>query len=100
MVLCSCPDEPTARRLAGGVVGSGLGACVNVIGGIRSIYRWQGEVRDEAESLMIIKTTQARCAELARWLEENHPYDVPEVVALPVTGGSAPYLDWVAAESR
>jgi periplasmic divalent cation tolerance protein len=99
VVLCTCPDGDVARRLAGGLVEARLAACVNVLPEIRSIYRWQGETCDDAEVLMIIKTTQAACPELERWLRSNHPYEVPEVLALPVEGGSHAYLDWVAQET-
>ena len=98
-VLCTCPDEETARRLAGGLVEEKLAACVNVLPGIRSIYRWQGEVQDDAEVLMVIKTTRSAYDRLADWLEEHHPYDLPEVIALPVSEGLAAYLDWVAQET-
>ena len=96
VVLCTCPDEDTAVRLATGLVDDGLAACVNIVPQIRSIYRWQTAVQNEHETLMIIKTTRARYAMLERWLEEQHPYEVPEVIALPVTAGAAAYLDWVA----
>ena len=99
VVLCTCPDGDVARRLGGGLVESGLAACVNVLPQIRSIYRWQGETCDDPEVLMIIKTTQAAYPELGCWLGRNHPYDVPEVLALPVGSGSAAYLDWVAQET-
>ena len=98
-VLCTCPDADTAGRLAGGLLDRRLAACVNVLPAIRSIYRWQGETCDDAEALMIIKTTAAAFAELAGWLEANHPYDVPEVLALPVAAGSRAYLDWVKSET-
>ena len=100
VVLCTCPDPDTAQRLAAGLVDQGFAACVNVVGGIRSIYRWQNEVHDEAETLMIIKTTQARYRALEDWLRENHPYEVPEVLALPVAEGFGRYLDWVGAQTR
>ena len=100
VVLCTCPDAATARRLAGGVVEQGLAACVNVIDEIQSIYRWQGEVHEDSETLMIIKTTKARYPALADWLGAHHPYEVPEVIALPVTEGADTYLEWVAAQSR
>ena len=97
-VLCTCPDEDAAARLATGLVDAGLAACVNIVPQIRSIYRWQNAVQDERETLMIIKTTPTRYAMLERWLMEHHPYEVPEVIALPVTAGAAPYLDWVAGQ--
>jgi len=98
VVLCTCPDADTAKRLATGMVEADLAACVNIQAGIRSIYRWQGKVEDEAESLMIIKTTLSHYAELETWLREHHPYDVPEILALPVVTGSEPYLAWLTAE--
>ena len=75
VVLCTCPDAEIAARLATGIVGADLAACVNVLSDIRSIYRWQGKVQDEAETLMIIKTTRARYADLEAWLRDHHPYD-------------------------
>ena len=98
MALCSCPDEAVAQRLAGDLVRLRLAACVNIVPKIRSIYRWKDEVQDEGESLMIVKTTRVAYAELQSWLQQNHPYDVPEVLALPVRAGSAEYLDWVLKE--
>ena len=98
-VFCTCPDAATARRLAGGLVERRLAACVNVLPEIRSIYLWQGETCDDAEVLMIAKTTLGSYADLQRWLLENHPYDVPEVLALPVAAGSRDYLAWVADET-
>ena len=98
-VLCTCPDAATARRLAGGLVELRKAACVNILPEIRSIYRWQGETCDDAEVLMIVKTTRGCYADLERWLMDNHPYDVPEVLALPVAAGSDDYLAWVANET-
>ena len=94
-VWCTCPDTAVARRLASGLVEAGLAACVNILPEIRSIYRWQGQVHDEGEALLIAKTTRLSYPQLESWLLEKHPYDVPEVLALPVHGGSAEYLDWV-----
>ncbi len=100
VVLVTAPDDETAARLAREVVGSRLAACVNVLGAVRSIYRWEGRVEDEGEVLMVIKTRADRCDALAQRIGELHPYDVPEVLALPAVGGSAGYLDWVRAESN
>ncbi len=99
VVLCTCPDERVAQALASGLVEARLAACVNVLPQIRSTYRWQGAVHDEAESLMVIKTGASRLAALQGWLVEHHPYDVPEVVALPVEQGLPAYLEWVARET-
>lgn len=97
VVLCACPDESTARNLASGLVGAGLAACVNVLSQVRSVYRWQGQVHDEAEALMIIKTTRDAYPALEAWLLERHPYEVPEMLALPVAAGSERYLAWLTA---
>jgi len=99
VVLCTCPDAPTARRLACGLVEQGLAACVNILPEIRSIYRWQGETRDDAETLLIAKTTGRAYGRLENWLREHHPYEVPEVLALPVQAGASDYLDWVLNET-
>ena len=90
---------PTAERLAGGLVERGLAACVNILPQIRSIYRWNGETQDDAEVLMIAKTTRSAYTGLEAWLVEQHPYDVPEVLGLPVEKGSGAYLEWVANET-
>ena len=75
-----------------------LAACANVLAGATSIYRWQGAIEDDAEWLLIAKTTEARFEALRAHVVAHHPYDVPEVVALPILAGHAPYLDWVAAQ--
>lgn len=99
-VLCTCPDGDTAARLARGLVEGGHAACVNVLPGIRSIYRWQGEVQDDAEVLLLAKCAPEGFDGLRGWLEANHPYDVPEVIALPVTAGSETYLDWLGQQGQ
>jgi periplasmic divalent cation tolerance protein len=95
VILCTCPDEDTASRLGAGLVAERLAACVNVVPGIRSIYRWQGAVKEETEALMVIKTMRDRFRALEAWLTEHHPYEVPEVVALSVEDAAAPYLTWL-----
>lgn len=99
-VLCACPDEATANRIAQELVRSRLAACVSRLSGVRSTYRWEGEVRDEPEVLLLIKTTKSRYEELEMRLEALHPYEVPEIIALHVPAGAAPYLAWLAEETR
>jgi periplasmic divalent cation tolerance protein len=99
VVLVTAPDLETAAALARTLVEEGLVACANVVPGVRSIYRWEGEVQDDAEVLLVAKTAAARCDALAARVRDLHPYDLPEVVVLPVSGGSRDYLDWVIAES-
>ena len=99
VVLVTAPDAETGARLARSLVEERLAACANLIPGVRSIYRWEGRVQDDAEVLLVLKTRAERVDALAARVCELHPYDVPEVVALPAVGGSRAYLDWVRAES-
>lgn len=99
VVLCTCPDAATARRLAAGLVEARLAACVNILPEIRSIYRWQGETCDDAETLLVAKTTGHAYGRLESWLLEHHPYEGPEVLALPVQAGAGGYLEWVRNET-
>ncbi|HEX3764252.1 MAG TPA: divalent-cation tolerance protein CutA [Kofleriaceae bacterium] len=98
VVLSTFPDGETAARIARALVDDRLAACVNLLPTVRSIYRWQGEVCDEAETLAVIKTTAERFSALAAKIAELHPYQVPEVVALPLADGHPPYLAWLAAQ--
>ncbi len=100
VVLITVPDMKVARRVAKPLVEEGLAACVNLVPGVRSIYRWEGKTCDEPELLLLVKTRRACFAALERRVRELHPYSVPEVIALPIVEGSAPYLDWVAASTR
>ena len=94
-VLVTAPSESVAARLARGAVESGLAACGNLVPGVRSIYAWNGEICDDAEVLIVFKTTAAGFEALRAHLVGAHPYDTPEVVALSVEAGHGPYLDWV-----
>ena len=97
LALCSCPDEATARSLASGLVEEQLAACVSLLPRVLSVYRWQGRVQEDAEVLLLIKTTQERFPQVRDYLAATHPYELPEVIAVPVAQGYEPYLDWVAA---
>jgi len=97
-VLVTAPDAETGARVARSLVEEGLVACANLIPAVRSIYRWQGAVQDEAEVLLVMKTRADRLEAVAERVRALHPYDLPEVVALPAAGGSAAYLDWVRGE--
>jgi periplasmic divalent cation tolerance protein len=98
VVLSTFPDAAKAAEIARVLIDERLAACVNLVPTVRSIYRWQGALQDDAESLAIIKTTADRHAALAARLVELHPYEVPEIIALPVAAGHAPYLAWLAGE--
>ena len=99
LALCTTPDEETAARLARSLVEERLAACVNRISGVRSTYRWDGEVHDDAEVLLLIKTTHERFDALKSRLPGLHPYDMPELIAFEAVDGLAAYLGWVAAQA-
>ncbi len=100
LVLSTCGDAATADTIARTLVSERLAACVNLQGGLRSVYRWEGGIQADDENLLMIKTTETRLEALTRRLEALHPYELPEIVAVPVTAGLTPYLDWVAEECR
>ncbi len=100
VVLSTFPSVEIAAPIARQLVEEQLAACVNLVPGVRSIYRWDGAVSDDAEVLALIKTTSPRFDALRARLLALHPYEVPEVLALPVTSGAAAYLAWVAASTR
>jgi periplasmic divalent cation tolerance protein len=95
IVLCTAPDPATAESLAQAVVEARLAACVNLLPGVRSIYRWQGAVHTDSETLLLIKTRKDRFAALAAALQAQHPYELPEIIAVPLSDGLAAYLAWV-----
>jgi periplasmic divalent cation tolerance protein len=99
VVLITAPNEDDAAKMANDLVASRLAACVNIIRNIRSIYRWQGKIEDEAEVLMLVKTKQEFFRDLEKRVKEIHPYTVPEIIALPVIEGSAEYLQWLGQET-
>jgi periplasmic divalent cation tolerance protein len=99
-VLCLITAPPAdAEKVATAIVERELAACVNIAPLVRSIYRWQGAVQRDQESLLLVKTTSSSVSALERLLEQIHPYDTFELLALDVTAGSAPYLEWIAAST-
>jgi len=98
LVLVTVPDESTGRSLAREMVEGGLAACGNVIPRVTSIYRWEGKLQQDPESLIIFKTTEDSLPELKKRVVELHPYEVPEFLALPIEDGHLPYLRWVQGE--
>lgn len=95
LIYCTFPNADKAAEVGRTLVDEKLVACVNIVPGLRSIYRWQGQVYDEAEVLTISKTTVERYSALERRLVELHPYDCPEVIAVRVQDGYEQYLTWV-----
>jgi periplasmic divalent cation tolerance protein len=95
IVFCTCADEQEALRLAKVLVERRLAACVNVLPRLQSVYRWEGDVKLESEYLLLMKTTEDRFPALRDDITELHSYEVPEVLAVPVWGGSDKYLAWI-----
>ncbi|MCX7163718.1 MAG: divalent-cation tolerance protein CutA [Rhodocyclales bacterium] len=99
LVLTSLPDDASAQVLARTLVNERLAACVNVLAPCRSVYRWQGAIETAQEVPLLIKTTTARYTALEAAIRAGHPYELPEIIALPVAHGLPEYLNWVAAET-
>lgn len=97
-VLTNLPDSESAFNLARELVGLRLAACANVLAPATSFYRWKGRDEQATEHPLLIKTTQARYAELEQAIRDRHPYDLPEIIAWPVQSGWRDYLDWVESE--
>ncbi len=96
LVFMTAPDESTAARLARTLVEERQAACGNLISGVRSIYRWEDQVHDDPEVLVLFKTTADRVDQLRERIVELHPYECPEVLVVPAAGGHPDYLKWVA----
>lgn len=98
LAFCTCPDAATAARIADALVGERLAACVSVLPGVRSVYRWQGAVERADEVQLLIKTVAARMPALAARIVALHPYELPEVVAVEAAAGLPAYLEWISAQ--
>ena len=99
LVFTNLPERAAAERLAEALVAKRLAACINILAPCRSVYRWHGAVQHEEEHPVLIKTTRAAYAELEAEIRAHHPYELPEIVAVPIERGLPAYLDWVAAET-
>lgn len=95
VVFVTAPSRKIGERLAKGILSKKLAACVNVIPGLRSFYWWKGKVASDPEVLLVIKTASPRLEALRRWVRANHPYELPEFLALPVSDGDPAYLKWI-----
>jgi len=100
LVLTNCPDQASAESLANALVERRLAACVNILAPCRSVYRWQGRIESADEVPLLIKTTDERYAELETEIHTRHPYELPEVVVVPIERGLPAYLQWVNDETR
>lgn len=95
LVLCTCGSESDALRIANALVEDRLAACVNILPGLQSVYRWQNNIETAQEVLLLIKTTAGRFPALRERILDLHPYDTPEILTLPVADGSDKYLAWI-----
>lgn len=95
LIYCTCPDRESADRIAGQLVEQRLAACVSVTAPIQSVYVWQDKLEKSEEYLLLIKSTQARYADLQQTIVSLHPYELPEIIAVPVQQGLPAYLHWI-----
>ena len=100
VVLCTCPTREVASAIATAVLEERLAACVNQLPGIKSLYRWEGRIEDDEELLLLIKTTSQLFPALEEMIRDLHPYDIPEIIGLPLTVGSKDYLAWIRNSVR
>jgi periplasmic divalent cation tolerance protein len=100
LVLTNLPDRAAAERLAGQLIEGRLAACINILAPCRSVYRWKGAVQNDEEHPMLIKTTAERYPALEAAIRAGHPYELPEIVAVPIVRGLPAYLQWVGSETR
>ncbi|HEX5802735.1 MAG TPA: divalent-cation tolerance protein CutA [Azospira sp.] len=100
LVFTNCPDPASAEALAAALVELRLAACVNILAPCRSFYRWQGAVESASEVPLLLKTTAARYAALEAEIRARHPYELPEIVAVPIEAGLPAYLQWLQDETR
>ncbi|NMC03590.1 MAG: divalent-cation tolerance protein CutA [Candidatus Lokiarchaeota archaeon] len=95
IVMTTVPSDVVGMRIANALLEKQLAPCVNMVGGVRSIYTWKGQVNDEAELILITKTRAALFEQVRAEIVANHPYECPEILAIPILAGHQPYLDWI-----
>lgn len=95
IIFCTCPDKDTAKKLARLLVEKKLAACVNILPGITSVYAWEGKIESVQEHLLLIKSSKDKYQAIETTLYDHHPYEIPEIIAVPVQRGLSEYLDWI-----
>lgn len=100
LCFCTCPDQASAARIADALVGERLAACVSLLPGLQSVYRWQGQLQRDAEVLLLIKTSRQRYPAMQARLPQLHPYELPELLAVESVAGLPAYLQWVVESTR
>ena len=99
LVMTSLPDIEVAKALARRLIDANLAACVQLQPGVQSIYQWEGRICEEQEVVLVAKTTAGRWTAISDYIKQNHPYDVPEIIAQPITHSDPDYVQWVVAET-
>ena len=100
IILVTCPDKESANKIASSLIEKKLAACVNTIKNVESIFRWKGKIEKSSENLLIIKSKKRLLKKLIADVQQNHPYQLPEILALPIIGGSKAYIDWLNNETH
>lgn len=100
LVITNLPDQDSARRVAEALITGHLAACVNLLAPCTSVYRWQGKIETAQEIPLLIKTLASLYGKVEATIRQHHPYELPEIIALPINAGLPEYLDWVAAETQ
>lgn len=100
IVLCTCPDPETANNIATTLVEVGLAACVTIQSSMTSVYRWKGKTETASESQLIIKSLVERYADIEKRIVALHPYELPEIIAVPIVAGLQPYLAWLSSPEK
>lgn len=95
IILCTCPEQKTAKDIAEQLISSQLAACVNIAPGISSIYQWQGKIEYSQEHLLIIKSHSSKYQNIENKIKQMHPYELPEIIAVPIELGLPEYLQWI-----
>jgi len=95
LVITTCPDKANAEFLSTHLIESNLAACINQLPGISSVYRWEGELKSGTEVLLLIKTIRSAWDKLEVEIKDNHPYELPEIIAIPISTGYEAYLNWI-----
>ena len=95
IILCTCPDKGSAEKIATLLIASGKAACINILPGIISIYKWKGQIETAEEHLLLIKAHKDHYQAIETNLRKNHPYELPEIIAIPIERGLPEYLHWI-----
>lgn len=100
VILITAKDKPEAEKIAKMLIKNKLAACVNILAGVKSLFRWQGKIDQAKEALLIVKSRKEKFNKIAKLVKSMHSYDLPEIIAVPIVSGFKPYLDWINESIR